>query len=62
MLMKVSSGIKCSVLSVNINSVPMFLLQCWWWEVEDDQVVGLVAGLMAMMVLVMATKRKQNFQ
>ena len=40
MLMKVSSGIKCSVLSVNINSVPMFLLQCWWWEVEDDQVVG----------------------
>ena len=31
-------------------------------EVEDDRVVGLVAGLVAMMVLVMATKRKQNFQ
>ena len=31
-------------------------------EVEDDWVVGLVAGLVAMMVLVLATKRKQNFQ
>ena len=29
---------------------------------EDDRVVGLVAGLVAMMVLVMEMKRKQNFQ
>ena len=55
--MKVSSGIKCSVRTVNI------VFQCFCVEeVEDDRVVGLVASLVAMIVLVMAMKRKQNFQ